>query len=68
MRTLAALLFVLLLCVDGWGCGGQSTPDDLGGWCCDGLCGLTAEEKQLFDRCTCDGVVLANGECLEYTP
>jgi hypothetical protein len=39
------------------------------GWCCEGLCGLWAEETETFRICTCDAVVRrpepgARGECL----
>lgn len=62
MRHLLALLVVLLLCVDGWGCGdaeGDSCPEEAYGWVCDAEC----------QECTCDGYVHpvpgTIGECRE---
>jgi hypothetical protein len=50
-------------------CGGSSEPEPFG-WCCDGYCGLTANESAYFERCECDGVVERpegdkRGECVE---
>jgi hypothetical protein len=76
MRWLAALALALALSVDGWGCGdfiheteGEPTPD-APGWCCDGMCGLSAEDAtDLQTACYCDGVVQWHpdtiGDCVE---
>lgn len=64
-------LLLLLLCVNGWGCGGatERTDPQLFGWCCDGICGLTADEASLFETCECSGIVHpvpdTRGACLE---
>lgn len=39
------------------------------GWCCDGVCGLTAAEADEFTECTCEAPVRRSdgpgkGECL----
>lgn len=80
MRWLAGLALALALSVDGWGCGGfvqEYTPEggDSGpeeGWCCDGMCGLSAEDAtDLETRCVCTGVVQWHdgtiGDCIERT-
>lgn len=58
-----ALLVVLLLSVDGFGCAGAAMcPDEHQGWACDETC----------DTCTCDGLVRpepdTRGECLPRNP
>jgi hypothetical protein len=64
MRHIALIL--ILACGGSAGDGGDP-PDP--GWCCDGLCGLSAEDARAFDTCTCDGIVRGShrgqmGECL----
>lgn len=44
----------------------RSEPDP--GWCCDGVCGLTAEEADEFTECVCNAPVRrpeapGKGEC-----
>lgn len=53
---------VLVLSVDGWGCGALA-GGSRGGWCCDGVCELNADERLLMDYCTCDGFVTRAGDC-----
>lgn len=80
-RAAAALTVVLLLSVDGWGCAGHAQdiaptpePDAAGfGWCCDGICGLSAIEADLFEQCFCAGAErpapgASIGECVEGEP
>jgi hypothetical protein len=61
-----AILLILAL-----GCGGQAQNDPVPfGWCCDGLCGLSASESEYFEECSCDGAERAGdgigrGECIE---
>jgi hypothetical protein len=48
---------------------GESHPEALG-WCCDGLCGLSGEDSNAFERCSCDGAETASeaegrGECVD---
>ncbi len=36
------------------GCGGEAAPEpDPFGWCCEQFCGLSAEEANPFEECTC---------------
>lgn len=68
MKTIGAVLFMLALCVDGWGCGGSADAAEdpfQDGWCCDGICGITAQELAELDwqECTCNGIARADGEC-----
>jgi hypothetical protein len=54
-------------------CGGEAaSPVDVApfGWCCDGYCGLSANESDYFEQCTCDGAERpgdgsGRGECVE---
>jgi hypothetical protein len=79
VKALAFLLVLLILCVDGWGCAGHagdaysaeppSEPEEFG-WCCDGLCGLSGEQADLFEQCFCVGAERPRaeggyGECVE---
>lgn len=53
------------LCSPGPVVGCRADP----GWCCDGVCGLTAEEADEFTECTCEAPVRRSdgpgkGECL----
>lgn len=69
-ELLVALLVVLLLCVDGWGCA-SAAPDEPEpfGWCCAGACGLDAYDASTYDVCECPGLVHpvpgTIGECQE---
>jgi hypothetical protein len=60
------LVLGLLLCL---GCAGSADQPEPFGWCCDGLCGLGADDAMLFETCSCDGVVRpvpeTRGECIE---
>jgi hypothetical protein len=62
--VIRALLVVLLLSIDGWGCAGHADDghelcdEELRGWVCDETCGT----------CSCDGHVTqaadGRGECV----
>ena len=59
-RLAIGLLFTLLLCVDGWGCGGQAQAGaEFIGWCCNGTCGLEPSEQRTAESsgqdCYCNG-------------
>jgi hypothetical protein len=65
-------LLIALAC----GCGGSVStsdagePEPEGGWCCNDVCGMSAEDHnaalELGYTCTCDGVVTgADRECVE---
>jgi hypothetical protein len=60
-RMLMVLLFL--------GCAGSADDAEAFGWCCDGVCGLSAEDANNFARCTCDGIVRpvpgTPGACIE---
>lgn len=64
-------LLVLLLGL-GLACGGEAPQVDPApfGWCCDGICGLTANESDDFEQCFCAGIEQpgdgdGRGECVE---
>lgn len=63
MRHLALILAMAA-------CGGDAADEHpVPGWCCDGLCGLWAEDAEAFDTCTCEAPERATsapgrGECL----
>lgn len=59
LRLGAVLLLALLAC----GGKAESAPEYVGGWCCDGLCELSAEQKARMHACTCNGIAKADGEC-----
>lgn len=78
VRWLVGVAIVVGLGFDGWGCGGFVEEYDDGsndsapvvGWCCDGLCGLSAEDAtSLQTTCRCAGVVAYRegtiGDCIE---
>lgn len=68
--------YVLILGLLMVGCGGSVSTSDArepapeSGWCCDGVCGMSAADHELAlsfgYTCTCDGVVMgADRECVE---
>jgi hypothetical protein len=67
--TRRAIAVLLLLACGGAASGGDDYPGPDPGWCCDGLCGLSAEDSEAFDVCTCEASERATqgpgrGECL----
>lgn len=73
--VIGAVIAVLALLVIGLGgCGGAAEHSESAeppfGWCCDGFCGLSANESNYFEQCACDGYEtggdgVGRGECVE---